>query len=698
LTATKKEKSLTDYCQFLKGVGPTRATKLAKLGIENVNDIITHYPRKYYDRRQLRPIGELQPGVEETILGRILTSSGRVGRRRRPIITAAVGDDTGVIQVVWFNQPYLARHLKPGSEVILTGQLRFYKGQRQIVNPEFEVIGDQLDQELLSAGRIVPVYRLTEGLSQRFLRNIIARTVEQYRAVAAENLPGFVREQLAAPSRAEAIREMHFPGDPDSFRKALDRLKLEELFYLQLIFSLQRIRRDQNPTRPRLQIDFDLERRFIDGLPFELTGGQRRSLQDIHDDVVSPRGMNRLLQGDVGCGKTIVAAAALLAGVEGGYQSALMVPTEILAAQHYATLRPHFDRLGVESALLIGSLKAAEKREVHKALAAGRIDVVIGTHALIQSDVGFRDLGTVVIDEQHRFGVRQRAALLRGGDSPHILVMTATPIPRSLALTAYADLDLSVIDEMPATRAPVTTRTVRPEKREAMYRFVREELEKGNRAYFLYPLIDETEKQDLEAATSAHKELSEEAFNGIPLGLLHGKMKMSDKQDVMRRFASGEVAGVVSTTVVEVGLHVPEATIMVVHHPERFGLSQLHQLRGRVGRGGKEGFCFLLLRETVSGETLDRLNVLVRESDGFRIAEEDLRIRGPGEFLGVRQHGVPGFKLANPLKDKKLVELANHSVRRLIDSDPQLKSQDGRLCRDFLRAIVSEDVAAGTVI
>ena len=376
----------------------------------------------------------------------------------------------------------------------------------------------------------------------------------------------------------------------------------------------------------------------------------------------------------------------------------MMVPTEILAAQHYATLSPHFEKLGVKTALLIGSLKAAEKREIQGALAEGRVDVVVGTHALIQSEVRFRDLGVVVIDEQHRFGVRQRASLMRDGASPHMLVMTATPIPRSLALTAYADLDLSVIDEMPATRAPVKTRLVKAEKRQAMYQFVREQCEKGNRAYLLYPLIEETEKQDMEAAATAHKDLSEGPFHGMALGLLHGKMKMSDKEAVMRGFAEGRLAAIVSTTVVEVGVHVPEATIMVVHHPERFGLSQLHQLRGRVGRGGTEGYCFLVLGETMSGESLERLNVLVNESDGFRIAEEDLRIRGPGEFLGVRQHGVPGFKLANPLKDRRLVEVANRAVRTLVESDPHLQSADGRLCREFLRTIVSEEFTAETVI
>jgi ATP-dependent DNA helicase RecG len=699
--SSKKEPSLSDYCQYLKGVGPARALKLAKLGIENVNDLLTHYPRKYYDRRQLRPIASLQPGVEETVLGRILTSAQRNTRRRQPIITAAVGDDTGVIQVVWFNQPYLARHLKPGSEVILTGQMRFFKGQRQIVNPEFEVIGDELDQQLLSAGRIVPVYGSTEGLSQRFMRKLIARTLDHYLDKVGENLPSAALDaarELRPLPRSEAVRQMHFPSDEESFRRAQIRLKLEELFYVQLLFSLQRIRRQENPTRPSLEIEFELERRFVDGLPFDLTAAQKRALAEIHKDVASTRGLNRLLQGDVGSGKTVVAAATLLAGVEAGFQVAMMVPTEILAAQHYDTLLPHFERLGVSAALLIGSVKASDKREIHRELDSGSIQVVVGTHALIQSDVRFRNLGVVVIDEQHRFGVRQRAALMQDRVTPHILVMTATPIPRSLALTAYADLDLTVIDEMPATRAPVNTRVVRPGKREAMYSFVREQCVRGNRAYLLYPLIEETEKQDVEAAVTAFEELSNGVLEGIPLGLLHGRMSMSDKRKVMSRFASGEVAGVVTTTVVEVGVHVPEATIMVVHHPERFGLSQLHQLRGRVGRGGKEGYCFLLAGESMSAETLARLGVLSRESDGFRIAEEDLRIRGPGEFFGVRQHGVPGFKLANPLKDRDLVEKANRAVRRLVDSDPQLKSPDGKLCRDYLRMIVAEDVATGTVI
>jgi ATP-dependent DNA helicase RecG len=694
----KRGRSLSDYCQYLKGVGPTRALKLANLGIENVDDLLTHYPRKYYDRRTLRKIAQLQSGSEETFLGQVLTSTQRNLRRRRSMVTAAIGDDTGLVQVVWFNQPYLLNHLKPGVQVIVSGRLRHYRGQRQIVNPEFEVISDELDQELLSAGRIVPVYGLTGGISQRFLRTLIARTLEIYRDAVVENLPGELLGSGDLPSRFEAIQAMHFPGDGHAFERARARLKLEELFFVQLMFSLQRIRREKDPARPAFSVVFDLEKKLLESLPFELTAAQRRVLEEIHADLTSERGMNRLLQGDVGSGKTVVAGATLLAAVEAGYQAALMVPTEILAVQHFDTLKPQFERLGVNTALLIGSLKPAEKRETHRRLAEGRIDIVVGTHALIQSEVGFKNLGLVVIDEQQRFGVRQRAALMRANGTPHMLVMTATPIPRTLALTAYADLDLSVIDEMPTTRAPVNTHLVRPEKRDAMYEFVRREQDRGYRAYFLYPVIDETEKQDLEAATTAFEELSAGSFRGAPMGLLHGKMSMSEKDAVMKQFAAGEIGILVATTVVEVGVHVPEATIMVVHHPERFGLSQLHQLRGRVGRGGKKGYCFLLLGDHQSDNSFQRLEVLVRETDGFKIAEEDLRLRGPGEFLGVRQHGVPGFKLANPLVDRDLVERASNAVKKLLEEDPRLNTAAGRTCKRHLKTIVAEEVALRTVV
>ncbi len=675
--------SLADRCQFLKGVGPVRAQRLLKLGIETVNDLITHFPRQYYDRRNLLKIGQLTPGENLSFLGQVLTVAQRRTRRRRSILTVVVGDDSGIVQVVWFNQPYLAKKLKPGGELILNGELRFFQGVRQVVNPEFEMVGEALDEDLVHTGRIVPVYPLTAGVSQRYLRDLVARALDRYETVIVENLPSDVVLEQKILGRIDALRGIHFPDDWQHHERAMWRLKLEELFYLQLTLALQR-QRSRRSRRSPVSIDFVFEKKTIQALPFTLTGAQQRVLGDIHSDLTSDRGMHRLLQGDVGSGKTVVAGLTLLAGVEAGCQAAFMVPTEILAIQHAKSLTGLFEAVKVPVDVLIGSLKPGEKRRVQSRIAEGVARVVIGTHALIQEDVRFKNLGVVVIDEQHRFGVRQRAILLDKHASPHMLVMTATPIPRTLALTAYADLDLSVIDEMPPGRAAVKTRVVESAKRDAMYGFVREELEAGRQAYLLYPLIDETEKQDLEAAVSAFDELSNGVFAGLPIGMLHGRMPLADKERVMEDFSASRIKALIATTVVEVGVHVPEATIMVVHHPERFGLSQLHQLRGRVGRGGTPGFCFLAVSDATSHIARQRLGVLTRVSDGFRIAAEDLKIRGPGEFFGVRQHGVPGLKVANPALDQKIVEIARSRVKRLIDNDLRLTSPESVPCRRFL--------------
>jgi ATP-dependent DNA helicase RecG len=452
--------------------------------------------------------------------------------------------------------------------------------------------------------------------------------------------------------------------------------------------SLQRRDRLSRPLRHRLPGGFELQRKFIAGLSFPLTSAQERVLGEIHADLSRDHSMNRLLQGDVGSGKTLIAGATLLAAAEAGFQGVMMVPTEILAIQHFRTLVPHMERLGVRMSVLIGSLKPAEKKGVHAGLRDGSIQLVVGTHALIQSEVKFKHLAVAVIDEQHRFGVRQRAALLES--DPHMLVMTATPIPRTLALTAYADLDLSVIDEMPPGRAPIKTRVVPPDRRDAMYAYIRERQLKGEQAYLLYPLIEDAEKQEVETVESAYDELASGALKGVPMAMLHGRMTMSEKDEVMAAFHAGVVRVLVATTVVEVGVHVPQATIMAIHQAERFGLSQLHQLRGRVGRGGREGFCFLLVGDGASPEAMERLGVLVRESDGFTIAEEDLRLRGPGEFLGTRQHGVPGFRVANPLRDRALVERANQGVKTLLERDASLASGDGARCRAHLRALLGE--------
>ncbi len=691
-TRSTRPKSLEDAVQFVRGVGPSRAEVLRRVGIENVDDLLTYFPRTYYDRRQLATVASLQPGIEGTFAARVLSATQRSPfRRRGNLLVAAVGDDTGIVQVVWFNQPYLAKHIQPGREILISGRLSYFRGQRQITNPEFELVGD----EPADGGRIVPVYRLTSGLSQRYLRGVIAHALESYRDAIAENLPAKLVAESHLPSRAEALAAMHFPDDDAMRARALERMKLEELFYMQLVLSVVRRHQSERASRPRLKVSFDLERRYLESLPFALTRAQARTLSEIHADLGSDRGMNRLLQGDVGSGKTVVAGAALLAAVEAGYQAAFMAPTEILAIQHFLNLVPAFERLGVRTSLLVGSLKPADKKRVHEELKSGAIQVVVGTHALIQSEVVFKKLALVVIDEQHRFGVRQRAALLK--DDPHILVMTATPIPRTLALTAYADLDLSVIDEMPPGRAPIKTRIVPPEKREAMFAYIKDKQASGEQSYLLYPVIEETEKQDVEAAESAFAELSSGLLKGVPLAMLHGRMSMAEKDEVMNAFHAGVVRVLIATTVVEVGVHVPQATIMAIHHAERFGLSQLHQLRGRVGRGGRDGFCFLLVGDSASADALERLEAIVREADGFKIAEEDLRLRGPGEFLGTRQHGVPGFRVSNPLRDRELVEKASQAVKSLLTSDPRMDSPDGRRCKAHLRAVWSDDVAAASM-
>jgi ATP-dependent DNA helicase RecG len=443
--------------------------------------------------------------------------------------------------------------------------------------------------------------------------------------------------------------------------------------------------------------DFRVVERYLEGLPFEPTRAQKRVIGEILHDLVRPEGLNRLLQGDVGAGKTVVAGAAMAAVIAQGYQAALMAPTEVLAHQHARTLGRLFAPLGIAVALLTGALPESEKRRIRRGLAAGTIQAVVGTHALIQESVRFAGLGLVVVDEQQRFGVRQRAALLGGERMPHVLVMTATPIPRTLALTAYADLDLSILDELPPGRRPVRTHLVPPHKREDLFEFVRKRLLEDERAYFLYPAIEETEKQDLAAAKSAFEELSQGIFADLGVGLLHGRMRSEEKQRTIEDFAAGRIRVLVSTTVVEVGVDVPEATIMVVEHPDRFGLSQLHQLRGRVGRGKKGGYCFLLLPEGIHPSAEQRLRLLVRETDGFRIAEEDLKMRGPGEFFGVRQHGAPGFRLANPLTDRQLVEEAREEVERLLQTDPDLRDPDHTRCLAALREWGGVDPRLGEV-
>ena len=683
------EDPLRTSSQYVKGVGPARQKLLSRLGIETVDDLIMHFPRGYHDRSALMQIGAAAPGRTVTLRGEVVAVHARRLGPRRSMFTAALDDGTGAIQLVFFNQPYLERALRKGTRIVASGQVRLYRNERQIAAPEWETIGDDTEEDLLHAGRIVPVYPLTAGISQRMMRRIVRAALQRCAGRIPENLPRRLREQLELPARAEAIEQLHYPDDMTRREAALRRMKFEEVFFLHLLIHERRLKIRGGAPRPPVRSPHTLMQRFIAGLPFELTAAQRRVLAEIRRDVERGEGLSRLLQGDVGSGKTVVALAAMLLAVGAGHQAALMVPTEILAAQQAERIETLLGGLGVRSALLIGSMSAAQKRPIQAALARGETDIVVGTHTLIQEGIKFRQLGLAVIDEQHRFGVRQRAHLGRGGVVPHFLVMTATPIPRSLAQTVYGDLDLSVIDELPFGRRRVHTELVPASRTAEVYAAVRDMMRGGAQAFILYPLVEESERSDLRSATAEFERLTREVFPDLPIGLLHGRMSFEEKSRAIELFRGGKILGLVTTTVIEVGVDVPNAAVLLVNHPERFGLAQLHQLRGRVGRRGAPGYCYLLMDEGAGGACTERLELFASTEDGFRIAEIDLRLRGPGEIWGTRQSGYPAFRLVNPLGDHDLVQRSWDESGSLLKADPGLETPDNRLVGEYFRGYYS---------
>ena len=678
--------------QFLKSVGPARARALTRLGIETVGDLLAHYPRRYFDRSSTVPIGRLGPGAEATVLGEVLTCSDRRTRRGGSLLTVTLGDDTGVLFCVWFNQKFLLKQFRPGRKVMASGVVQFHGGRPQLAHPDFEILdtaGD--DQEAspgLHTGRMVPVYGLTAGVGQHWLRNLVHQALTRMEGLHVEPLPAGIRRRHQFPGRAEALAGIHFPADAQSREQARRRLVYEELFTIQLLMALRRENR-RAQAGLRLAKPGDLTRRLVDGLPFALTGAQRRVLAEILADMRSGRAMHRLLQGDVGSGKTLVALVAALFVIEQGHQAVIMAPTEVLARQHGVSLTRLCGPLGVSVETLTGSTPSAERRAILAGVAAGEIDLLVGTHAVIQDDVHIPRLALAVIDEQHRFGVRQRSrsALAADKDAPvHVMVMSATPIPRSLSLTLYGDLDLSLIDEMPAGRLPIETAIVREMDEAAVWDACRREVGAGRQVYVIYPVIEETEGQDLKAATVEFERLRQDVFPGVRVELLHGRMKGREKDAVMTEFSSGAIQVLVATTVVEVGVDVPNATAMVIHNPERFGLAQLHQLRGRIGRGTHASRCWLLCDRYLAEESFARIRFFAENSDGFALAEEDLRLRGPGDAWGLRQHGAPGFRLANPLRDGELVRLCREDARALLERDPTLDGPEGGIVRRGLAA------------
>ena len=666
----------------LLGIGPSHAKRFNRLGVETIRDLLYLFPHRYNDFSSLKTINQLEYGKEVTIIGNVWETKARETRKGGVIVTSIISDGTGTIQATWFNQPYLVRRLPAGRQIVLSGKIDEYLGRLVFQSPEWE----PLEKELIHTARLVPVYPLTKGLSARWLRRLMKKTVDYWSKRLPDHLPATLRERANVLDLETAIGQIHFPADQESLKRARRRLSFDEFFMIQLGAQRQRHLWRSKSGRP-LTINEELLSSFILSLPFTLTGAQQRALQEIVKDLRQPQPMSRLLQGDVGSGKTVVAAAAMLLTVANGCQAVMMAPTEILAEQHHKTITELLADSSLETRLLTGSLTPLEKEEIREEAAAGDADILIGTHALIQEGVGFKDLGLAIIDEQHRFGVAQRAALRQKGTAetgpfsgpvcPHVLVMSATPIPRTLALTIYGDLDISVIDELPPGRQEIKTRWLLPRERERAYSFLRSQMEQGHQAFVICPLVEESEKIEAKAAVEEYERLKKEIFPDLKLGLLHGRMKGEEKEAVMGAFKRGELDILVSTSVVELGIDVPNATVMLVEGANRFGLAQLHQFRGRVGRSEYQSYC-LLLSDSSTPESQERLRAIETTQDGFALAEKDMELRGPGEFFGTRQSGLPGLKLAR-LSDVRILEQARTEAQALFKEDPDLAKPEHRL-------------------
>jgi ATP-dependent DNA helicase RecG len=665
----------------LKGVGPKIEALLNKLGAESIWDLLYIFPRRYDDYTLMKPINKLAYGEQVTVIGTIWETRARRMRNNQIMVQSIISDGSAQIQATWFNQQWLADQLKAGMQVVLSGKVDQYLGRLVFNSPEWE----PLELEPLRTRRIVPVYPLTQGLHSNKMRDILRTAVERWAPRIPDPLPITIRERQNLLPLPEAITQNHFPDSHEALHQARQRLIFDELFLLQLGMQGQRRAWQSEPGIPVLAEPVTLVR-FRNNLPFELTGAQQRVIDEIIADMANGTPMNRLLQGDVGSGKTVVAAAALLLVASVGAQAALMAPTEILAEQHYHSLSQLLAPLGVQLCLLTGSTPTAEKTERYANLAAGTVHLAIGTHALIQENVTFHNLALAIIDEQHRFGVDQRQALREKGSpadekrNPHLLTMSATPIPRSLALSLYGDLDLSLLDEIPPGRQEIKTRWLPARDRERAYSFINGQIEKGHQGYIIYPLVEESDKIDAKAAVAEHKRLQEEVFIGMKVGLIHGRLKSDEKEATMRAFYNGEIDVLVSTTVIEVGVDVPNSTVIMIDGADRFGLAQLHQLRGRVGRGEHQSYC-LLISDSETGDAEERLSALEKTNDGFVLAEKDLEIRGPGEFFGRRQSGLPELQLAS-LLDMNMLEIAQTEAKALFEADPLLEQPEHQLLNE----------------
>jgi ATP-dependent DNA helicase RecG len=736
----KPDLKLDTPVQFMKGVGPKLGDVLKKKGVETVQDLLEWYPRAYEDRRAARTISSLKPDELVSLRAKVIrVSSFNMGASKRKIYDVTLSDGTGKIHCKFFRVPYKGffERFKPNQDVRVIGKVQIYRGQLEFNHPDIQ--DENAGEGEISQDEMIPIYPESEGLTNRAIRKLMDTALDvaaiQENAPAApatnrygsnhspasgpkmagggrlptsmrskarggvgasepppplklEKIPEWLRKSYDLPGRLDALENVHRPPEGAGAdyisltTPSHRRIIFEEFFWLELYLASKKagLQREKAPAfEPRL----DLVARLRASLPFQFTGAQSRALDEIVKDLLKPHPMHRLVQGDVGSGKTLVALAASLVAKENAFQTAIMVPTEILAEQHYQNAIRYLEPLGLTIGLLTGSMKASERNQTYEMLKSGVIDVIVGTHALIQDAVEFKNLGLVVIDEQHRFGVHQRSELKKKGLSPHFLVMTATPIPRTLAMTVYGDLDVSVIDELPPGRSPIVTRVTYESKRPQVMGFMRDQLKSGRQVYVVYPLVEESEKIDLRDAVSAFNEIEKE-FGEYKVALLHGKMKPNEKDEVMRKFRAHEFDILVSTTVIEVGVDVPNANLMLIEHAERFGLSQLHQLRGRVGRGQHKSYCVLMLGKAVSDESRERAQIMEQTSDGFKIAEADLAIRGPGEFLGARQSGLTGFKMANLVRDVKILQEARAAAFEVLEKDPDLVKPENQPLRQEL--------------
>lgn len=684
--------------QFVKGVGPKIAVLLKNLGIETAGDLLRHYPRKHLDFQNRLPIRQLQIGMEATVFAQIRQVSAYQSKRSNiSIVNVLLSDGTGSLSITRFiggkGNKYLLDRYKDqfpkGATVIASGVVERdkYSNKLALKNAEVEILGvldegggiDDLQSQSIHLGRLVPVYALTEGLSLRYLRNVIKNALDAFGEHLEDPIPADIRDRLGLMDLRTALTNMHFPEEPENKDEARRRLVFDELFQIQLLLARRRYKFEQTEGALSIElVENGLVKRLVEKLPFTLTKAQLRVFGEIGKDLASPKPMHRLVQGDVGSGKTIVAMMACLIAVDNNFQAVVMAPTEILAEQHYKQFKERLAPLGLRVGFVVGKQGAKERREVLQDIRSGQVHVAVGTHALLEDAVEFPNLGLIVIDEQHRFGVKQRARLKAKSMTPELLTMTATPIPRTLALTMHGDLDVSEIDELPPGRKPVETKLLRPSEKKQAWTLMKEQIDKGRQAYIVFPLIEESESLSAKAATQEYEKLKEGVFKDYKLGLMHGKLKPQEKDEIMDRFRKGEFHILVSTTVIEVGVDVPNSTVMMIENADRFGLAQLHQLRGRVGRGADQSYCFLVA-DMKSEQTRHRLEIMEQTNDGFVVAERDLEIRGPGEFTGYRQSGLPDMILADLVKDTPILEDARNTAIELIKRDPDLTSCPGLL-------------------